>query len=126
MHSAGSLIVWHACYWSCVYLCIYRFLICFAGRKFAFRDTCLFYLKGWDEMGFNFSFGKKKKIGKSIRTYVADRVKEKRSFEKQLERLEAQLQNETVDQDTYERFRDVLEINFVKQREEALERFTLF
>jgi ribosome-associated translation inhibitor RaiA len=77
-------------------------------------------------MGFNFSFGKKKKIGKSIRTYVADRVKEKRSFEKQLERLEAQLQNETVDQDTYERFRDVLEINFVKQREEALERFTLF
>ncbi|UCH32461.1 MAG: hypothetical protein JSV05_03535 [Candidatus Bathyarchaeota archaeon] len=77
-------------------------------------------------MGFNLSLGKKKKIGKSIRDYVADRVKEKRSFEKQLERLEAELQNETVDQDTYERFRDVLEINFVKQREEKLERFTLF
>ncbi len=70
-------------------------------------------------MGFNFGFGKKKKLKKSIRTYVADRAKEKRAFEQQLERLEAQLQNKTLDPDTYERMREILEINFIQQREEA-------
>ena len=89
-------------------------------------DTCLFYLKGWDDMGFNFIFGKKKKIGKSIRAYVGDRVKEKRAFEQQLERLEGQLRNKTLDKETYKRLRDVLEINFVQRREEALEQFGFF
>jgi hypothetical protein len=89
-------------------------------------DTCLFYLKGWDDMASNFVFGKKKKIGKSIRAYVGDRVKEKRAFEQQLERLEVQLRNNTVDQDTYRRLRDVLEINFVQRREEALEQLAFF
>ena len=70
-------------------------------------------------MGFHFVFGKKKKIGKSIRTYVRDRVNEKRAFNEQLERLEVQLQNKTLDQDLYERMREILEINFVQQREEA-------
>ena len=40
----------------------------------------------------------------------------------QVERLDAQLQNETIDQHTYERLRDVLEMNFIKQRDEALEK----
>lgn len=70
-------------------------------------------------MGFHVVFGKKKKIGKSIRTYVKSRVNEKRAFEEQLERLEAQLENKTLDQFTYERMREILEINFIQQREEA-------
>jgi hypothetical protein len=77
-------------------------------------------------MDFPFDFRKKKKIRKQIVAYVEDRVKEKRSFEQQLERLKVQLRNKTVDQDTYERLRDVLEFNFVQQREEAREQFTLF
>ena len=69
-------------------------------------------------MKFKFSFGKKK-MGKSIRAYVTSRVKEKRAFEKQLERLEVQLQNKTLDQFTYERMRDILEASFVQQQEES-------
>jgi hypothetical protein len=82
-------------------------------------DPCFFYLKGWDDLGFSFVFGKKKKLRKSIRTYVADRAKEKRSFEQQLERLEAQLLNKTLDQDSYERMRDILEVSFVQEQEES-------
>jgi len=82
-------------------------------------DTCVFYLKGWDEMVFKFSFWKKKKIGKSIRAYVTGRVKEKRSFEEQLERLEVQLQSKILDQFTFERMRDILEVSFVQQQEES-------
>ncbi len=89
-------------------------------------DTRLFYLKGWDDVDFSFVFGKKKKIGKSIRTYVGDRVKEKRAFEQQVKGLEIQLRNKTVDQDTYNRLRDILEINFVQRREEALEQLAFF
>ena len=69
-------------------------------------------------MKFKFSFGKKK-IGKTIRAYVTGRVKEKRAFEEQLERLEVQLQNKTLDQFTYERMRDILEASFVQQQEES-------
>lgn len=58
-------------------------------------------------------------MGKSIRAYVTSRVKEKRAFEEQLKRLEAQLQNKTLDQDLYERMREILEINFVQQGDEA-------
>jgi len=47
--------------------------------------------------------------------------REKRSFDQQIERLEVQIQNKTVDQDTYERLRDILEFSFVQQREDALE-----
>lgn len=77
-------------------------------------------------MNFPFDFRKKKKNRKLIVAYVEDRVKEKRSFEQQLERLKLQLQNKTLDQETYEQLRDVLEFNFVQQREEAREQFRLF
>ena len=70
-------------------------------------------------MGFNFAFGKKQKIGKYIGAYVSDRVKEKQSYEKQLTRLEAQLKAKTIDQQVYERFRNLLEIKFIQTREEA-------
>jgi acetyl-CoA carboxylase alpha subunit len=83
------------------------------------RNNICSSIKGWIDMGFHSVFGKKKKIGKSIRTFVKKRVNEKRGFEEQLERLEAQLENKTLDQFTYERMRDILKINFVQQREEA-------
>ncbi len=70
-------------------------------------------------MGCKLSFWKKKKIEKSIRAYMTNRVKEKRSFQEQLKRLEFQLQNNTLDQFSYERMRDILEINFVQQQEES-------
>jgi len=77
-------------------------------------------------MGFLFVSGKKKKMAKLVRAYVKDRVKEKRAFEEQLERLDVQLQKKIIDPLTYERIKDVLEIGFVKQREEAREELTFF
>lgn len=70
-------------------------------------------------MGFKLGFWKKKKMEKSIRAYMISRVRETRSFQEQLKRLEFQLQNKTLDRFTYERMRDVLEINFVQQQEES-------
>ena len=70
-------------------------------------------------MGFHFSFWKKQKIGKLIGSYISDRVKEKRAFKEQLKRLDSQLQEETINQQIYERLRNVLEFNFVQKREEA-------
>ena len=73
-------------------------------------------------MGSALSLGKSKKTVKLIRKYVKERMNEKRVLNDQLARLDAQLQNKTIDQHIYERFRDTLEINFIKQREEALEK----
>jgi regulator of replication initiation timing len=73
-------------------------------------------------MGFGFSVWKSNNTVKLIRKYVKERVKENQTLNDQLERLDAQLENETIDKYTYERLRDVLEINCIKQREEALEK----
>ena len=73
-------------------------------------------------MGFGFSLVRSTNTVKFIRKYVKERVKEKRILNDQLERLDAQLQNETIDQHTYERLIDILEINCIKQRDEALEK----
>ena len=62
---------------------------------------------------------------KLIKRYVKQRVKEQRVINNQLERLNEQLQNETIDEYTYERLRDVLEITYLKQRDEALEKAIL-
>ena len=62
---------------------------------------------------------------KLIKRYVKQRVKEQRVINNQLERLNQQLQNETIDEYTYERLRDVLKITYLKQRDEALEKATL-
>ena len=62
---------------------------------------------------------------KLIKRYVKQRVKEQRVINNQLERLNEQLQNETIDEYTYERLRDVLEITYLKQRDEALEKTIL-
>jgi ribosomal protein L31E len=73
-------------------------------------------------MGFGFTLKRTNNSVKFIRTYVYQRAKEKQIFTDQLKRIESQLQNDTIDKYTYERLRDVLEINFFKQREEALEK----
>ncbi len=70
-------------------------------------------------MAFHFAFWKKQKMGKLIGDYVSDRVKEKRAFQEQLKRLYAQLQDKTIDQQIYDRLRDILEFKFILQREEA-------
>ena len=76
-------------------------------------------------MGFGFASAKSSNVIKLISKYVKVRVKEKRVLNNQLEILNQQLQSETIDEYTYERLRDVLEINFVKQRDEALEKAIL-
>lgn len=75
-------------------------------------------------MIFSSVLGKKRKQKKLIREYVRDQVKQKRSFDEQLENLEAQLHSKLIDKSTYERLRDILEIHFMKQKEEAREKLT--
>ena len=73
-------------------------------------------------MGFRFAPKSTNNSVKFIRKYVNQRAKEKQALNDQLRRIDSQLQDDTIDEYTYERLRDVLEINFFKQREEALEK----
>lgn len=77
-------------------------------------------------MGVNFGFGKKRKMRKLMVAYLENRMKEKKSFEEQLQRLGVQLRKDAIDQITFERMRAALEINFIRQREEAREQLSLF
>ena len=61
----------------------------------------------------------KKKLAKLAREYMEDRLKQRDAFAKQLEILDAQLRNKTIDKKSYARLRKVLEINFAKRSEEA-------
>ena len=69
-------------------------------------------------MGFTLSFGKKRKFRKLIGNYVSSRVKEKRAFEEQIERLDAQLRDKRIEQETYERLRILLEAKHLQQQQE--------
>lgn len=71
-------------------------------------------------MKFNFGFGRTPNTGKVIQSYLKVRLEEKRTLSKQLEILEAQYKGRTIDKQTYKRLKEVLEINFIQQREEAL------
>jgi hypothetical protein len=73
-------------------------------------------------MNLSLSLGKSTDKVKVIRNYVKVRAKEKQILDNQLERLYVQLRKREIDKHTYERLKDVLEINFIKQREEALEK----
>ena len=74
-------------------------------------------------MNFSFGFGKTTpNTGKVIQSYLKARLEEKRILSEQLKRLGAQLKDKKIDKQTYERLKDVLEINFLQQREEALEK----
>jgi hypothetical protein len=76
----------------------------------------ILYLKECDNMGFN--FGKKRKMRKLIGNYVSFRIKEKRAFDDQLKRLDAQLHDKKIEPDIYERLREILEIKYFQQQEE--------
>lgn len=71
-------------------------------------------------MASHFGFGKKKKIGKFMGNYIEARRNERRAFEKELEKLDVLLRDGIIDQETYQRMKDMLEVAFVRQREEAL------
>ena len=79
-------------------------------------EPVILHLEEWDNMGF--SFGKKRKMQKLIGNYVSFRVKEKRAFNEQLERLVAQLSDKKIEPDTYERLREVLEVKYFQQQQE--------
>jgi len=70
-------------------------------------------------MGFNFGFRKKQKVGTLITHYVKERIKGRQSYTEQLERLLAQLQDETIDQLEHDRLRDLLDANYFQQQQEA-------
>lgn len=54
-----------------------------------------------------------------MRTYVRNRIKQQKLYAGQMERLQSQLRNKSIDQDTYDRLRNLLEINHEQRREEA-------
>ena len=61
----------------------------------------------------------KKKLAKMAREYLKDRMRQRETFAKQLEILDAQLHNKAIDKNTYARLRNVLVINSARRREEA-------
>jgi hypothetical protein len=73
-------------------------------------------------MDLGFGFNKTNKQVKFIQNYIKERVKENKLLNEQLKRLDTQLHDKSIDKYTYDRLRDVIEINFIKQREEALEK----
>ena len=70
-------------------------------------------------MGFRIAFGKTNKMGKYIGHYISDRMKEKRAYERQLKKFDAQLEKNTINKQIHDRLREDLEIEFIQQREEA-------
>jgi hypothetical protein len=73
-------------------------------------------------MGLSFRSNQQTKAVKFIKNYIKERVKEKKAHEKQLKRLKDQRKEKKIDKSTYERLKNILQINFLKQREETLEK----
>ena len=69
-------------------------------------------------MGFNWAFGKKRKMRKLMGNYLSFRVEEKRAFDEQLKRLDAQLHDKKIEPDIYKRLTEVLEIKYLQQQQE--------
>lgn len=59
---------------------------------------------------------------KLINRYITERTKERQVLNNQMQRLNEQLQSGTIDNYTYERLKDALEINDIKQRDKILEK----
>jgi hypothetical protein len=68
-------------------------------------------------MGLSLGLGKKGKMRKLIGNYVKERVREKRAFDEQIRRLEAQLKDEQIDQQIHERLRGILETQYYQKRQ---------
>lgn len=69
-----------------------------------------------------FGFRKRDNSIKIIRNYIKHRAREKHFLNEQIKILETQLQNGSIDEDTYERSRDIIEIQFLIQRDERLQK----
>jgi hypothetical protein len=69
-------------------------------------------------MAFSLPFGKERKVRKMISNYVKDRVREKRAFEEQIGRLDAQLKDEQIDMQIHERLRGILEAQYYQKQNE--------
>jgi len=69
-------------------------------------------------MGFNWAFGKKRKMRKLMGNYLSFRVEEKRAFDEQLKRLDTQLHDKKIEPDIYKRLTEVLEIKYLQQQQE--------
>ncbi len=70
-------------------------------------------------MGFGSAFSKKAKMQKLIGNYVKRRIKERTAFTQQIKWLDTQLYDKQIDQDTYERFREILEIKDLEKQQEG-------
>jgi hypothetical protein len=69
-------------------------------------------------MGFSLPFGKKRKMRKLMENYHKDRVMKKKAFNEQLERLNAQRNDRRIDQQTYERYRVILEKQYCETQKQ--------
>jgi hypothetical protein len=72
-------------------------------------------------MIFNLCFRKKSNKGKIIQEYVNQRVRQKRLYQKQLDRLDSQLQLENIDKNERERLRTILEAKYFEQQQDDWE-----
>jgi hypothetical protein len=69
-------------------------------------------------MGFSLPFGKQWKMQKLIGRYVKARVREKRAFEEQIRRLDAQLHDKQINKQIHERLRGILETQYYQKQQE--------
>jgi hypothetical protein len=69
-----------------------------------------------------FGFRKRDNSIKIIRNYIEQRAKEKNLLNDQIKILETQLRDGSIDKDIYERSRDIIEIQFLIQRDERLQK----
>ena len=69
-----------------------------------------------------FGFRKRDNSIKIIRNYIEQRAKEKHLLNDQIKILDTQLRDGSIDKDIYERSRDIIEIQFLIQRDERLQK----
>lgn len=69
-----------------------------------------------------FGFRKRDNSVKIIRNYIKQRAKEKNILNGQIEILETQFREGSIDKDIYERSRDIIEIQFLIQRDERIQK----
>lgn len=73
---------------------------------------------GCEIMGFSWSFRKKPKTGKLIGKYVNQRIRHKKLYQENLDRLDSQLQHENIDKIERDRLRTILEAKYYEQQQE--------
>jgi len=89
----------------------YYFILPLAGLIAILVLTVLYHARKEERHG--------KKLAKLARAYMRDRLKQREIYSKQLEVLDTQLRNKTINKNTYTRLKEALEINFTKRSEEA-------